>query len=110
MFIQGRVAAEDDKASKLILEKVCAFEDIPRELWIQFKDKEEYSKKEQELLRDLLRVPGKDAVVIYLRDVKAMKKLPAGYHVGISDIMLEEFQKKYGVSNVKVTERARNSL
>ena len=110
VFIQGRVAAEDDKASKLILEKVCAFEDIPRELWIQFKDKEEYSKKEQELLCDLLRVPGKDAVVIYLRDVKAMKKLPAGYHVGISDIMLEEFQKKYGVSNVKVTERARNSL
>ena len=34
VFIQGRVSAEDDKASKLILEKVRPFSDIPRELWI----------------------------------------------------------------------------
>lgn len=32
VFIQGRVSAEDDKASKLICEKMYAFEDMPREL------------------------------------------------------------------------------
>ena len=32
LFIQGRVSAEDDKASKLILEKVRLFDDMPREL------------------------------------------------------------------------------
>ena len=36
LFIQGRVSAEDDKASKLILEKVRLFDDMPRELWLQF--------------------------------------------------------------------------
>ena len=35
--------------SKLILEKVRAFDDIPREIWIQFKDREDYAQKEQEL-------------------------------------------------------------
>lgn len=45
LFIQGRVSAEDDKASKLILEKVRSFDDMPRELWIQFDSREDYAKK-----------------------------------------------------------------
>nr|WP_296084097.1 DNA polymerase III subunit alpha [uncultured Blautia sp.] len=105
VFVQGRVNAEDDKPSKLILEKVRAFEDMPQELWIQFKDKSEYAEKEQELLEALKGYAGVSAVVIYLKDVNAMKRLPAGYHVRISDSLTGEFRKKYGESNVKVVER-----
>ena len=105
VFVQGRVNAEDDKPSKLILEKVRAFEDMPRELWIQFKDKAEYAEKEQELLETLKGYAGVSAVVIYLKDVNAMKRLPAGYHARISDSLTGELRKKYGESNVKVVER-----
>ena len=105
VFVQGRVNAEDDKPSKLILEKVRAFEDMPRELWIQFKDKAEYAEKEQELLETLKGYSGVSAVVIYLKDVNAMKRLPAGYHARISDSLTGELRKKYGESNVKVVER-----
>lgn len=110
VFIQGRVSAEDDRPSKLILEKIRSFEDIPRELWIQFPDREAYGEKEQELLADLKQSPGKDSVVIFLRDVKAMKKLSAAYHVEITDSWLESMCKKYGVSNVKVLQRVLKSL
>ncbi len=105
VFVQGRVNAEDDKPSKLILEKVRAFEDMPQELWIQFKDKAEYTEKEQELLETLKGYSGVSAVVIYLKDVNAMKRLPAGYHARISDSLTGELRKKYGESNVKVVER-----
>ena len=105
VFVQGRVNAEDDKPSKLILEKVRAFEDMPQELWIQFKDKAEYAEKEPELLETLKGYSGVSAVVIYLKDVNAMKRLPAGYHVRISDSLTGEIRKKYGESNVKVVER-----
>ena len=105
VFVQGRVNAEDDKPSKLILEKVRAFEDMPQELWIQFKDKAEYAEKEQELLETLKEYAGVSAVVIYLKDVNAMKRLPAGYHARISDSLTGELRKKYGESNVKVVER-----
>ena len=105
VFVQGRVNAEDDKPSKLILEKVGAFEDMPQELWIQFKDKAEYAEKEQELLETLKGYAGVSAVVIYLKDVNAMKRLPAGYHARISDSLTGELRKKYGESNVKVVER-----
>ena len=46
VFILGRVAAEDDKASKLICEKMWLFTEVPRELWVQFSSKEEYQEKE----------------------------------------------------------------
>ena len=105
VFVQGRVNAEDDKPSKLILEKVRAFEDMPQEFWIQFKDKAEYAEKEQELLETLKGYSGVSAVVIYLKDVNAMKRLPAGYHARISDSLTGELRKKYGESNVKVVER-----
>ena len=110
VFIQGRVSAEDDKASKLILEKVRAFSDIPRELWLQFESKEDYSQREKELLEDLRKSQGTDSVVIYLKDVKAMKKLSAAYHVNLQDEWLAQMSKKYGECNVRVVERALKTL
>ena len=105
VFIQGRVNAEDDRPSKLILEKVHSFEDIPREIWIQFKDKAEYSAAEAELQSFLQSASGTSAVVIYLKDVKAMKRLPAAFRIRINEEILGELKKKYGESNVKVVER-----
>lgn len=105
VFIQGRVSAEDDKASKLIAERIRSFDDIPKELWVQFRDRKEYTAKEQELLEELGRFPGNDSVVVYLRDVKAMKKLPAEYRVRIQESRVNEMKKKYGDSNVKVVQR-----
>jgi DNA polymerase-3 subunit alpha len=105
VLIQGRVSAEDDRASKLILEKIRSFDDIQRELWVQFDNREAYMQREQELLSDLRTFPGNDSVVIYLKDVKAMKKLPPAFRVSIQDEKLDEIRKKYGDSNVKVVQR-----
>ena len=105
VFVQGHVDAGDDRASKLILEKVRSFDEMPKEVWIQFKDRDDYGKNEEELLRNLRSVPGNSSVVIYLKDVNAMKRLPAGYHVQITDSWTEEMKEKYGSSNVKVVER-----
>ena len=105
VFIQGRVNAEDDRPSKMILEKVHSFEDIPKEVWIQFRDKAEYSAAEAELQSFLKDVPGTSAVVIYFKDVKAMKRLPAGFRMQINEESLDELKKKYGESNVKLVER-----
>ena len=110
VFIQGRVSAEDDRASKLILEKIRPFDNMPREIWIQFDNKESYTQQSQELLADLRRSPGDGAVVIYLKDVKAIKKLPVGYHAQIQDSWLNYMYEKYGKTNVKVVERGLKNL
>ena len=110
LFIQGRVSAEDDKASKLILEKVRTFDDMPKELWIQFESREDYAKAETGLVDDLMSSRGNSSVVIYLKDVKAMKKLPPAYQIHIEDSWLEHMCEKYGSSNVKIVDRVLKNL
>ena len=89
VFIQGRVSAEDDRASKLILEKIRSFDDVPRELWIQFENRSEATgKRNSSFWQTFGTSPGRSSVVIYLKDVKAMKKLPvslAGTNSGLLD-------------------------
>ena len=110
IFVQGRVSAEDDKASKLILEKVRSFQDIPVELWLQFENKEEYDKREKELIEDLKASPGSEAVVIYLRDVRAMKRLSPVFGITPEEDFLVRLKEKYGESNVRLVHRNVKSL
>ena len=106
VFIQGRVSAEDDKASKLICEKMYAFEDMPRELWIQFPDKAAYEQEVAELYRVLAASDGSDQVVLYIRAQKAMKRLPPSRGVKIGEELLGMLNEKYGSENVKVVEKS----
>ena len=106
VFIQGRVSAEDDKPSKLICEKITAFDDIPRELWIQFAGKEEYEKKVHHFYQLISQSDGSDQVVVYLRKESQMKRLPAARNVKIDDNLLDILTKEYGSGNVKVVEKS----
>ena len=99
-----------EAARKLILEKIRSFDEVPRELWIQFDSRSDYGEKEPQLLRDLQMSPGNSGVVVYLKDVKAMKKLPAGYRVALQEEWLEKFRREYGSENVRVVERALKSF
>ncbi len=105
VLIQGRISAEDDRASKLICEKVRSFDDVPREVWIQFETSEEYLSKNQELLGQLGKMPGRNPVVIFLKDLKAMKRLPASMNIQTEDKNIQTLQEFYGTQNVKVVER-----
>ena len=51
VFIRGKVQGDADKASKLICEKIYSFDDVPKELWVQFETKEDYLTEENEFLK-----------------------------------------------------------
>lgn len=106
VFIKGRVSVEEEKASKLICEKMYSFEDVPRELWLQFETKESFLSREQELYEDLKEADGKDGVVIYIKSPKAIKRLGASKSIRISQELLVRLYEKYGKDNVKVVEKS----
>ena len=110
VFIQGRVAAEDDKASKLICESMYSFDEVPRELWFQFENKEEFLAKEQELYEDLRDSDGKDSVVIFIKSPKAIKRLGPSRNIRIHPQLLSKLYEKYGQQNVKVVEKSIEKL
>ena len=102
VFIRGRVSLEEDKDGKLICEKITAFDEIPRKLWIKFRTKEEYDQKAEELLATLADSDGNDSVVLYIEEMKAMKKLPPNRNVCADDALFSQLSEKYGKENIKI--------
>lgn len=101
VFITGRISAEDDKASKLICEKIWRFSDIAREVWIQFPDMECYQAGERAMYDILRESDGKDRVAIYIRSPRAVKKLSENWSVNADSELLEALAEKFGAENVK---------
>lgn len=110
VFVKGRVSTEDDKPSKLICEKIWEFEEAPRELWIQFEDKETFVKSEETLYGLLRQSDGKDAVVIYVRNPKSVKRLERNWSVRIEEQLLRKLAENFGGNNVKVVEKSIEKL
>lgn len=106
IFVEGHVSAEDDKASKLILDRMTEFSEVPRELWIAFGTKEEYQASENELLDLLQDSEGIDSVVIYIRNPKSMRKLPRNRNVRITGELLDTLRAVYGQDSVRVAEKS----
>ena len=106
VFVRGRVSGEEEKDSKLICEKIWGFSDIPRELWIQFPDKETFREQESKLYGFLREEEGKDRVAIYVRNPKAVKRLSENWGITISDELLHRLTDYFGKENVKVVEKS----
>ena len=106
IFVRGRVSEEDESASKLICENIVPFEEIKKELWIQYENKAEYLKEEQNLYQILKSSEGPDSVVIYCKEEKAIKRLPMNRNVGIDQILLGRLTNCYGEKRVKVVEKS----
>ena len=106
VFIRGRANVEEDKNGKLICESIYSFDDTKRELWLQFETKEAFEEKEKELYAMLYDSDGKDAVVIYISSIKAMKRLPENYSIHVNDNIVNNLTNFLGKNNVKVVEKS----
>ena len=106
IFVKGRVSEEDDKASKLICEKILPFGQKKKELWIQFPDKETYLEEEAVTYGYLADSEGNDEVVIYCEKEKVVKKLPANKNISINPQILSRLMNHFGENRVKVVEKA----
>ena len=105
IFIKGRVSLGDEPVGKLVCEQVIPFAKVPRELWLQFEDKEMYQAMEGTILGVLKESEGPDRVVIYLKKERAKKILPANWKVEAAGELLDTLVCKLGEKNVKLVEK-----
>lgn len=102
VFIKGRVSVEEEKDAKLICEQINTFEQIPKKLWIKFSTKEEYEACRKKLFDILRESEGKDHVVIYVENPKAMNPLSENWNVTAETALVERLEKVFGEDNIKV--------
>ena len=102
VLLRGRVSAEEDKDAKLICESVQTFDEIPKKLWIKFPTMEAYQQQEKKLLSAIAASDGKDTVVIYVENPRAMKQLGANQTVHGDEALLKQLEELFGEENVKL--------
>lgn len=102
IFVKGEANIEENSAGKVLANSIVSFDQVPSELWIAFKDKEEYMAKEKELLETLLLHKGGDKVMIALAKERQQKALPIEYRVDANNQFIEELKKTYGQDFVKL--------
>lgn len=105
VVVRGRTTVEEEKAAKLICQEIIPFENIPRELWVKFPDKETYLDKENRLFLMLKDYEGNDSVTIYLEKEKAVKKLPPNKNIGIKEELMQLLSKEFGENNIRISEK-----
>ena len=106
LFVVGRATVEEEQNGKIICERIVPFEDTAKTLWLQFPDKEDYGKKEQELLALLRDSDGMDEVCIYVSNAKVMKKLGPRWNVRADQELVSKLKNFLGEKNVVLKEKS----
>ena len=74
---------------------------LPKGVWIQFDNLEEYKAREQELFDAIADSDGDDNVVIFVRDTKQIRLLPANRCVRADETLRARLGVIFGEENVK---------
>ena len=106
VFVTGRAQIDDERDGKIICDRIIPFEDVQKELWLQFHTKEEYDQKEAELFELLHDSDGSDEVVIYVANPKLLKRLGKNRTIRINTEFVNNLTKFLGENNVKVVEKS----
>ncbi|MCI8964007.1 MAG: DNA polymerase III subunit alpha [Eubacterium sp.] len=104
VFVKGRITVEEDKPAKMICQKIVPFDEVPKQLWLQFPNREAYRNMEESLFALLGQYDGQDTVIIYLSQERAKKQLPNSRMTKVCPELLEKLYEDMGHENVKVVQ------
>ncbi|MCR4590940.1 MAG: DNA polymerase III subunit alpha [Lachnospiraceae bacterium] len=102
VLLKGRVKADDEKDGQLMIDEVIPFDEVGRDLYIRFADKEEYKARSRELDTILSRSEGRDRVIIYLNKEKQQKILPPSQNVSGDTELINTLKAAFGEDNIRL--------
>lgn len=105
VYICGKVDIAEEAQGKLVSDRIVGFNQVPKELWIRYEDKEKY----MESLDDLTPFSagnGNDRVIIVLNKEKQRKIMYEYCNINDKRDKIDALAAKYGADNVKVIEKS----
>ncbi len=103
IFVYGRASISEDEG-KMLLEKVVPFSEVPKQIYVQCENKEDYMSKADSLYDIVDVYPGDSTIVVVLKEEKQMKPLGRQFGVELSEDMLADLKKLMGEGKVIVKE------
>ncbi|MBQ4530803.1 MAG: DNA polymerase III subunit alpha, partial [Lachnospiraceae bacterium] len=110
VFVVGKVTVEEDRPAKIILQKIISFEQIPKQVWFQFENKEEYEQEKEKLEAFIAENQGEAEVIIYCKEERARKSYGNQKRISTQNQVLDKLAEIYKQENVKVVEKSVEKL
>lgn len=104
IFVSGKVTVEEEKAAKIIAQRIVPFDQVSSDVWVQFNNKEEFTKMELDLYEILEEYPGESSVKIFCRAERQQKILK--YKVNTDNSLIKRLNEKFKSENVKVVQKS----
>ena len=101
-IISGKASLEENDAAKLIAGKIIPFEEVPREVWLQFENKAELERVEDELNKIFEGNKGNARVMLYCREERQVKRVNTVRGISYAEAVIDELKSKLGCDNVKI--------
>ena len=101
-IISGKASLEENDAAKLIAGKIIPFEEVPREVWLQFENRAELEKVEDELNKIFEGNKGNARVMLYCREERQVKRVNTVRGISYAEAVIDELKHKLGCDNVKI--------
>lgn len=102
VFIAGRVSLEEEKDAKLLASKIYPFNEVPRELWVQFDNMEAFDSRKEALFSSIKDVKGEDSVVVYIKAPKTVRRLQSRWNTKADRFMEEKLKGIFGNENIRL--------
>ena len=100
--ISGKASIEENTDAKLIAGKIIPFEEIPREVWLQFENRNRLEEAEAEFNEIFAANRGNAKVMLYCRQEKQVKQVNVVRGISYREPVIALLKSKLGDENVKV--------
>ena len=100
--ISGKASIEENTDAKLIAGKIIPFEEIPREVWLQFENRNRLEEAEAEFNEIFVANRGNAKVMLYCRQEKQVKQVNVVRGISYREPVIALLKSKLGDENVKV--------
>ena len=101
-IISGKASLEENADAKLIAGKIIPFEEVPREVWLQFENKTKLEEIESKLNEIFLNNKGNAKVMLYCREEKQVKQVNTVNGISYAEQVMALLKEKLGEENVKI--------
>ncbi len=105
VFVRGRASVSEEEG-KLICEEMIPFDEVPKELWLQFESIAAFQGEFPQFEKLLMESQGNSPVIIYCKQENARKRLGDRHTVSVTEPLVQELQNRIGEKNVKVVQKS----
>ncbi len=103
VFISGR-ASVSEESGKLIADQLIPMDEVDKEVWIRVDGLEAFRARQEEMFSVIRAHPGRQGIVIYLKDSRQYKRLPSYQNILIDEESIAALGKCFGEKNIAFKE------